>query len=243
MLHDILVPVRQILVKTFSFCPPSSWSLNYYTPPVEHCIENFFYLHAIPQRLEFQIITMSRKEPPYRSPYNFQWPVPVAPPAAIADPVTKRRVQRLTDYFDFYWKRQLDEWKRQDGKGARELKYRTMQVPRVRKVPRNPAGMPVGGIPLTTTVERNRYGGAPKQAKNEWMNEVTNGAFGVNNYTMPLKLQFRKVLGKGGQGVAALFELTLPGGEKDQLVVKASTRSDDLKAEVANVRASRGAPT
>jgi len=67
------------------------------------------------------------------------------------------------------------------------------------------------------------------------------GEFGVINFTKPVGLELVKVLGKGGQGIACLFGLTLPDGKKEQLVVKAAIKSDDIQAEVANVRASRAA--
>lgn len=157
----------------------------------------------------------------------------------LDDARTKLTMQRTLDFYDFYWRGTWREWKIQDENGEREPRYIAANVPRTRTPP-NPDSGPPGPWPLDLTLDRQRYGQAADSARNDaWKLKVNQGEFGITNFTKPLGLRLSKVLGKGGQGIACLFLLTLPDGSKDRLVVKASIRRDDIQDEVANVRASR----
>lgn len=159
------------------------------------------------------------------------------PPGPLDNPTTRLAMQRLVDYFDFYWRGEVNEWKRQDDAGDRETAYKTMVVPRLRQSPRDQNAQPLGAPPLDPIMARGRYGNISSNTrKDQWKKEVNEGEGGIINFTKPLGLRLRRVLGKGGQGIACLFRLTSPDGSTNSLVVKAAIKDpDNIAREVQNL--------
>lgn len=176
-------------------------------------------------------------------------------PGPLADAATRLTMQRSLDFFDFYWQGRRNEWMQQDGAGLRAPLYSQMPVPRTRTAPRDPRAQPlgttllpvamdggvggVGGVGVDQQRQRRRaYGGQPNRERNRALRrDVLAGAYGgLVNFTQPLDLELKRVLGKGGQGIACLFTLTLPDGTKTRLVVKGSLGEGDISRELNNMR-------
>lgn len=159
-------------------------------------------------------------------------------PGPLGDAATRLTMQRSLDFFDFYWQGRRKEWVEQDESGLREPVYSQMQVPRTRTTPRDPPqARPLGTPALAMNGDRRKYGGQRNRARNRALRrDVVAGAYGLVSFTQPLDLQLKRVLGKGGQGIACLFLLTLPDGTKKRLVVKGSVDEGDVSRELRNMR-------
>lgn len=156
--------------------------------------------------------------------------------APVMDPELKYLLQRTMDSFDHYWRGQHDEWKGQFDRGLREPIIRRLQVPRRRMMPRR-ADTPPEGPRLDRKLQRRAWGGfrAPDKYK-QLEEDIAQGAFGMVHVTQPLGLELRKILGKGGEGVACLFRMIQTDGSERNIVVKAAMRNADMKLEMANMR-------
>lgn len=149
-------------------------------------------------------------------------------------------LQYTTDYFDEYWKgfNNLKQFLADDASGARIAKWKSLQVPRQRTQPRPADGRPAQGPLLDLNVHRAVYAASVAQRFDQFMEAINQGQYGVIQYAQPLGLELKKVLGKGGYGVACLFEFTDLDGIRRNIVVKASINSNDVAREVAHLHVS-----
>lgn len=166
------------------------------------------------------------------APSTFAFP----PPYAMS--LTERAMlQCTTDYYDHYWRGEHDSWVAQDQAGTRAAIYQAMPVPRPRPH-RAPYGQPQGPV-LNVGEPRTKYSGQVNQANHERsLHAISQGQYGLINYTRPAGLELKRVLGKGGQGVACLFETTDPDGRKRRIVVKATNNPEDAALELQNLNVS-----
>lgn len=159
------------------------------------------------------------------------------PPPHTMSLLERTMLQCTTDYYDHYWRGEHDSWEAQDGAGTRAAIYQAMPVPRPRPHPA-PYGQPQGPM-LNVGEQRTTYSGQPTQANNDrFMDEINQGQYGLVNYTRPAGLELKRVLGKGGQGVACLFEATDPDGSRRRIVVKATNKAEDAALELQNLNVS-----
>lgn len=175
----------------------------------------------------------------------FGWPGTGAPGLTpYRMPANERTMlQYTTDYFDHYWnglaslKRFLDEV----ASGTRAPIYSAMVVPRQRTQPRPADGRPTGPA-VDVTMGRGTFGASkpPNAAAqlDQFMHHINQGQYDMIHYTRPLRLELKKVLGKGGYGIACLFEFSELDGTRRNIVLKASSRANDISLEVANANVS-----
>lgn len=147
--------------------------------------------------------------------------------------------QYTTDYFDKYWNG-LDALRRflaENTVGTRAAIYQAISVPRQRTQPRPGDGMPVGP-PMDVNVNRGRYAAGVAQRLDGFMDAINQGRYDVIQYTRPLGLELKKVLGVGGFGIACLFKFVGCDGNRRNVVVKASKNSIDISRELAHLNVS-----
>lgn len=163
-------------------------------------------------------------------------PPPVAPPppnaqaAPLSDDegrATTEEIQHARDRFDHYWNGEYDWWRDEDHAGRRRAHYTTLQVPKPR--PPGPRPNSPQAPPLRVDQQRTRW----RQSRREdprnlrqYIAEVQNGKYQIMNFMRPLGFRLLKILGKGGFGMACLFEMTDVDGKKHKIVVKAGTGRD-----------------
>lgn len=163
----------------------------------------------------------------------------------LDDPDVRRMMQERLDFFDHYWMGRGEQWKEEEAKGLREPIYSQMQVPRTRTGPRDRSGRPEGVPDLNPKMRsRTRWGGEQNMDKYRQLQEkVEAGQYGIVNFTQPLGLELKRVLGRGGMGIACLFSLTLPDGTKQQMVIKSAIKEGAVSRELVNMRVSAVLPT
>lgn len=198
------------------------------------------------------LVTDDNPSPPTPAPVvrPADYATTVPPPAAATHPNTWRQLpdmssqtaytlQYMMDYYDHYWRGQYKDWKEQCDQGVREPIFRQLQVPRRRMMPRR-ADAPPEGPRVSIGQNRKRWmGDQNRERYRQYEEEVSRGDFGVVNYTQPLGLELRKILGKGGEGVACLFRLSQTDGSEREIVVKAATRRENMALEIANMTVRR----
>lgn len=195
-----------------------------------------FTLQFISRSVTSALASMSAPQPSFP---GGQGPGVASTPRPLDDAPTRLAMQRSLDFFDHYWTGRGREWADLNAQGLREPIYSQMQVPRTRAAPRDPGAKPPGAPTLVFDMDRRVYGGLQDRTQNRQLRrQVAAGEFGIVNFTQPLNLELKRVLGKGGQGIACLFILTLPDGTKKQMVVKASLNAGDIGRELRNMRVS-----
>lgn len=152
------------------------------------------------------------------------------------DRQTKYTLQVEMDFFDHYWRDDWVDWHEKYANGSREPVIRQLRVPRTRFVPRR-ADRPPEGPRLNARNNRiSLRGYRNSQTYRAYLNRVAGGEYGVVNFTQPLGLKLRKILGKGGEGVACLFRLSQKDGSERDIVVKAALGKAAMTREMANMR-------
>ncbi|ROW12820.1 hypothetical protein VMCG_00430 [Cytospora schulzeri] len=164
-------------------------------------------------------------------------PSPYQYPGTQLSPHVKNILQRTYDYFDFFWKGQVVQWCRQDQRGQRFPIYQTFDVPRWG--PSNPLVTPVEGtVPprrLLYNTKITRDGSDP-EALRQIEDEIRNGRHDIARRVQPLGFRLVKILGKGGEGVAVLFEMNDSGTWRKVVVKYANDEpmSDEMRAMRVN---------
>ncbi|KAI7774526.1 hypothetical protein LA080_008263 [Diaporthe eres] len=177
------------------------------------------------------------------------WP-PMAPPPPNAQAplpsadegrATTKEIQKVRDRFEHYWNGQYEWWREEDRAGRRRAHYTRLQVPKPR--PPEPRPNVPQAPPLRVNQQRIRW----RQSRREdprnlrqYVAEVQNGKYQIMNFMRPLGFRLLKILGKGGFGMACLFEMTDVDGKKHKIVVKAGT-GRDLQRERTCLRRLAGA--
>lgn len=82
--------------------------------------------------------------------------------------------------------------------------------------------------------KRFRGWGSNAASLDQYAAEVRNGEYGIGDVLRPLGFSLKKVLGKGGFGVACLFEMTGVDGQTTRIVVKACTNRAAMVRERDN---------
>lgn len=97
---------------------------------------------------------------------------------------------------------------------------------------------------MDVPAERTRFFGLRHEEKfaSEELDLQEGGKYNLVNWMQPLGMKFTKVLGKGGQGLAVLFQRQEMDGSTRSMVVKTSTNETDVQLETANMRVSLTAP-
>lgn len=154
--------------------------------------------------------------------------------------LNRAMLQYSTDYFDHYWLGldALQQFLADNASGARAAIRRSLQVPRQRTYPR-PADNRPYGPPLDVTKTRGVYSANKAGRYDQFINSINQGLYGVIEYARPLGLELKKVLGKGGFGIACLFELSDLEGIRRNIVIKASVRANDVLREMTHLKVSQ----
>lgn len=167
-------------------------------------------------------------------PPNAQAPLP----SADEGRATTKEIQKVRDRFEHYWNGQYEWWREEDRAGRRRAHYTRLQVPKPR--PPEPRPNVPQAPPLRVNQQRIRW----RQSRREdprnlrqYVAEVQNGKYQIMNFMRPLGFRLLKILGKGGFGMACLFEMTDVDGKKHKIVVKAGT-GRDLQRERTCLRVS-----
>lgn len=170
-------------------------------------------------------------------------PLPVTPGTFDAlRPADKTVVQLMYDSIDHWWRgpEEYVQWIRDNGNGLRVPAVRNMKFPRkVRKESQPKAG----GRPLGPGLgfrPRRRIGprvGAAAGLR-EFEHGIQHGRFGIVPSLRGTGFRLKRVLGRGGFGCAALFQMDDVDGKAHKVVIKAST-GGDLGPEIHNMRVSR----
>lgn len=145
-------------------------------------------------------------------------------------------LQLAQDAFEHYWNGQYRWWRRENRAGRRRAHYRRLRVPKIRP-PSIDASDP-GAPPLDLSAQRYRWRQSTREDSDNlqrYMTQIQNGDFNVMPYMRPLGFRLLKILGKGGFGIACLFEMTDVNRQKHQIVVKAGT-GNDLQRERTYLR-------
>lgn len=161
-----------------------------------------------------------------------------APPVA-AGGATDEEIQRFRDRFDHYWTGRYDWWRAEHAAGRRRPIFTQLRVPK-----RRPPGpqRPLQPEAPALRADGSRAGWPPPRPAAQdrlqrYMTDVQNGQYQVMRYMRPLGYRLVKILGRGGFGVACLFEMTDVDGKIHKIVVKAGT-GRDLQLERSNIRVS-----
>lgn len=144
-----------------------------------------------------------------------------------------------TDYYDHYWLGldALKQFLADNARGARAAARQVSQVPRRRMHPRPADNQPDGPL-LNATQHRPAYSANVTQRFDHFIDSINQGAYGMIQYTRPLGLESKRVLGKGGFGIACLFELSDLDGIRRNIVIKASINVNEVSKEVAHLNVS-----
>lgn len=172
-------------------------------------------------------------------------PVAVPPGPPAAQPSTREgmasleEIQEARDRFDHYWMGLYDWWRQMNAEGRRRAYWTRIRVPKSRPPGprRNPPDAPAL---LRVDGRRNRWRQSTRADPNnlqQYVAQVQNGGYQIMSYMRPLGFRLLKILGKGGFGMACLFEMTDVDGGKHKIVVKAGT-GRDLNRERAYLRVS-----
>lgn len=147
-----------------------------------------------------------------------------------------------TDYYDHYWLGidALKQFLADNASGARAAIRNTLLVPRRRTHPR-PADNQPDGPTLNVTEHRPAYSANVAQRFDNFIKFINQGAYGMIQYTRPLGLELKKVLGKGGFGIACLFELSDLEGIRRNIVIKASINANEVSKEMTHLNVSKSA--
>ena len=147
------------------------------------------------------------------------------------DPIVRSFLQRSYDYFDFFWRGETVRWYRQNCRGQRSPVYQAFDVPRWSPSSSSPSAVPPAGagpgLPVEGTVppRRRPYNtkitrdGSDPAALRQIEDEIRNGTHDIARRVEALGFRLVKVLGKGGEGVAVLFEMN-DSGTWRKVVVK-----------------------
>lgn len=185
--------------------------------------------------------------PPHAGPAVAPPPIAPAPPPAPAPALAAsddegraatEDIQQAKDRFDHYWIGRYEWWREENYAGRRQAHYTRLQVPK----PRPPGQRPIrpDAPPLRADGQRRPWRLPTSSDPNnlqQYMAEVRNGKYNIMNYMRPLGFRLLKILGKGGFGMACLFEMTDVNGKKHQIVIKAG-QSRDLQRERRHLRVS-----
>lgn len=150
--------------------------------------------------------------------------------------VERNMLQYTTDYYDQYWTNlsALKRFLAENAAGTRSGIYQAIQVPRKRAQPRSADDNPVGPG-LNVTPGRAKYAASVIPQREQLLSAIEQGKYDIIQYTRPLGLELKKVLGEGGYGIACLFEFTDVDGTPRNLVVKASNNSNDISRELTHI--------
>lgn len=152
------------------------------------------------------------------------------------DQRTKYTLQYMMDFFDHYWRDEWRDWKDKYDNGSREPVLRRLKVPRRRYLPRRADRAPEGPR-LRVQQDRKSWLGPQNTKKcRDFVQRISRGEFGVVNFTQPLGLELRKILGRGGEGFACLFRLSHKDGSERDIVVKAALRNTAMALEMGNMK-------
>lgn len=155
-------------------------------------------------------------------------PNPLAPSSAGDEGRASRAdIQQAQDAFEHYWIGQYHWWREENHAGRRRAYYTRLRVPKYRP-PRLRAEHP-DAPPLRVDSQRYRWRQSTRQDTEnlqQYIADVQKGGYQIMNYMRPLGFRLLKILGKGGFGMACLFEMTDVNGDKHKIVVKAGTGSD-----------------
>lgn len=164
---------------------------------------------------------------------------PLAPSTAdSAGKATTPEIQQFQDAFEHYWNGQYDWWREEHHAGRRKAYYTRLRVPKIRP-PYFRRDYP-DAPPLRIDAGRYRWRQSTRQDPQNlqrYIAQVQGGAYEIMNYMRPLGFRLIKILGKGGFGMACLFEMTDVNGGKHKIVVKAGT-GNDLQRERTCLRVS-----
>lgn len=154
--------------------------------------------------------------------------------------LNRAMLQYTTDYYDQYWLglSALQQFLADNASGARAAIRRSLQVPRQRMYPR-PADNQPDGPPLDVTKYRGVYSANKIERFDHFIDSINQGLYDVIQYTRPLGLELKKVLGKGAFGIACLFELSDLEGIRRNIVIKASVNANDVSKELAHLNVSQ----
>ncbi|KAK2607125.1 hypothetical protein N8I77_005829 [Diaporthe amygdali] len=152
-------------------------------------------------------------------------------------------LQSSQDRFEHYWTGRYSWWRAEHAAGRRRAHYIKLQAPK----PRPPGPRPqVQPDAPRLDVDGNRVAYQPLGQNNSritllrYMVDILNGSYQIMNYMRPTGFRLVKILGKGGFGIACLFEMRDTNGKTHKFVVKAGT-GRDLQTERANLRLMAGA--
>ena len=155
-------------------------------------------------------------------------PDPLAPsPAGDEGGASRVDIQQARDAFEHYWIGQYGWWREENHAGRRRAYYTRLRVPKYRP-PWFQADQP-DAPPLRVDAQRYRWRQSTRQDQENlqrYIADVQNGGYQIMNYMRPLGFRLLKILGKGGFGMACLFEMTDVNGDKHKIVVKAGTGTD-----------------
>lgn len=132
--------------------------------------------------------------------------------------------------FEHYWIGEYNWWRDENAAGRRKRHYTRLPVPKPRPSGQQP-NQP-DAPPLRVDDQRRRWRlstRADPDNLQRYIAEVQNGKYNIMNYMRPLGFRLLKILGKGGFGMACLFEMTDVNGKKHKIVVKAGIGRDLLR--------------
>lgn len=183
--------------------------------------------------------------PPLVGPVVAPPPVAPAPPPAPAPAASDDEgkadtedLQQARDRFEHYWNGQYERWREENYAGRRKPHYTRLQVPKSRPPGQRPKRP--DAPPLRVDGQRRPWRLPSRADPNnlqQYIAEVTNGKYNIMNFMRPLGFRLLKILGKGGFGMACLFEMTDVNGKKHQIVIKAGL-ARDLQRERRHLRVS-----
>lgn len=169
---------------------------------------------------------------------------PAAPNAPAAQSATREgwapleEIQEARDRFDHYWMGLYDWWRQMNAEGRRRAWWTRIRVPKSR--PPGPRRNPPDAPALRLDARRTRWRQPTRADPNnlqQYVAQAQNGKYQLMTYMRPLGFRLLKILGKGGFGMACLFEMTDVDGGKHKIVVKAGT-GRDLNRERVYLRVS-----
>lgn len=166
---------------------------------------------------------------------------PAGPPgeAALND-LVRQNFQWSADFFKWWRGGGATRWVAEDRAGNRKPKYLNYSVPYYSEPRPAPDAMPKGIRKYESWLSKGQpgyiFGGGGADARNLQgvEAEVRGGEYGIMQTLRPLGFRLKKVLGKGGFGVACLFEMTGVDGKITTIVVKAATNRDAMTKERIN---------
>lgn len=154
-------------------------------------------------------------------------PNPLAPSTTDDEgKATTPEIQQFQDAFEHYWNGQYDWWREENHAGRRKAYYTRLRVPKIRPPYFRPE---IPDAPPLTRAWRYIWRESTRQDPRnlqQYIAQVQGGAYEIMNYMRPLGFRLIKILGKGGFGMACLFEMTDVNGGKHKIVVKAGTGRD-----------------